>query len=506
MMTQIKIDNNFFANAMRDYSDPVFAWAREIFQNCADAPRSSKIDFILKTEDYGCSIEVRNNGRPMSEDQLVNKLLALGGSQKEAGNVGGFGKAKELLYFAQRGYVIHSGTCMVNGAGGSYELDNSAERHSGTMSYVETNFDAIKMSDAITKVVALSNWHGTVTLDHDGYKSEIAARVRKGYRRQQWDWADIYTNKSGSNRLLVRIGGIPMFSQWCAYSEGTVVVELKGASKDTLTANRDGLIWNFKSDLETLIQKISVDKRSAFRWARWEKSLYGSGMLSVVPAKAPQMMNHVMDDVVAVFHDNDQFDNSDDQPEETFQVKDERRGHDPESVEASRETTISFGFSQVQVDHQFVIKNGVHDTFGKQRAIPAKFLPCEKFSPYSKRLTKIWVQLLTTLYRLDERNGTFRVGFIFDDETNAEYEVEDGITTYYINPANFTMKWNGRADAPSWTNRWKTSAQSHELISLAAHEYAHQRGFGHDEEYASELTRVMGLVCKHIADFRACFK
>src|SRR5262245_20842128 len=105
-MPQIKIGSEFFAKAKNDYEDWRWALIREFMQNSIDCG-SDRIEISVIETNGSTILSVVNNGDPMTEDILVNKLLCLGGSGKNFQDaVGGFGKAKELLYCCHAGYSI----------------------------------------------------------------------------------------------------------------------------------------------------------------------------------------------------------------------------------------------------------------------------------------------------------------------------------------------------------------------------------------------------------------
>ena len=133
----VTIGSEFFVKSFNDYRDKFWAFAREIMQNSIDCGSTSIDIKIVEVPDDDCTlVVVRNDGEPMTREILVGKLLSLGSSGKDfQGAVGGFGKAKEILYFAHRSYTIASGVCRVSGSGAGYNLEEGTFFH-GTRSAV----------------------------------------------------------------------------------------------------------------------------------------------------------------------------------------------------------------------------------------------------------------------------------------------------------------------------------------------------------------------------------
>src|SRR5262245_59367543 len=161
----VYIGPEFFAKARNDYADWRWAVAKEFAQNCIDAAGCDHLN-VQCYADNGTTIRtVTNNGDPMSQEILTGKLLALGGSGKNfAGTVGGFGKAKEILYFCHKEYTIHTGNLKVTGAGAGYNIDPADHLH-GTESRIVIEGDHVNsLKVAFTRFFRLSQWKGTVIM------------------------------------------------------------------------------------------------------------------------------------------------------------------------------------------------------------------------------------------------------------------------------------------------------------------------------------------------------
>ncbi len=76
-MASVKIGPKFFHNEFKEYACWQTAYIREAAQNCLDAPHSDKVAFVVSKQGDNTIIIFENNGDPMTEDILVDKLLAL---------------------------------------------------------------------------------------------------------------------------------------------------------------------------------------------------------------------------------------------------------------------------------------------------------------------------------------------------------------------------------------------------------------------------------------------
>lgn len=110
--------------------------------------------------------------------------------------------------------------------------------------------------------------------------------------------------------------------------------------------------------------------------------------------------------------------------------------------------------------------------------------------------------LLLELHQLLDHSASFAIGFLFDEDSQAEYEEGRFGPVYYINPA---VVMRQRSGSRSLRKRFKLT-ERHRLLSIAVHEIVHGLGNSrHDEDYAGRLTDVMGLVMANLRRFNKCF-
>ena len=499
MQMQVGIGPSFFKKSFNDYRDWKWAMVREALQNSMDAPHSKNIHIWIERQDGNTLFSWGNDGEPMSEEVLTQKFMTLGESGKDFKNgaVGGFGKAKELLVMCHLHYEIMTGGWDVVGSGGNYEITNR-EHYAGTHTKVLIEGDITnELTQNLKVFLFMAQWRGTVTINGEIYNDSL----RKGSRRREFDWGVVYTNKSISNRMVVRINGIPMFYRHLDCNGRCVVVELKSGNATVLQSNRDSLKYEYQSQLDAFIDEITINKVSAFRDTQPQYTHYnGKKLFNLAATRANDAIQNIIAEAYATIPTRSDYDEQvaatistqSDERVETV-IEDEVVAYAP-----AKKATYEQG-NQSKISHEFVIKNNT----GME--VPTHYLPSD-FSEYSEKLTKIWVKAMLALHELFDKKAEFSVGFIFDEDRAAEFESGTGYgDVYYINPITVIKS---SSNSRSMAKRWKfTPAGRWSILAKAVHEYVHgAMGLhGHDELYSSTLTELMGVVLKERQRFNKCF-
>lgn len=479
----VQIGPEFFDKSKDDYSDWHWALIREFMQNGIDCG-SGRIDVDIVCQHGITRVFVGNDGAPMSEHILVDKLLSLGASGKDfAGTVGGFGKAKEILYFCHLTYKIHTGSFLVDGQGAGYDL-SEVPHLPGTESTIMINEDcALALTNNAHKFAEQCQWKGEFYVNG----CRLDTNLKKGSRRRDFGWATVYTNKSFRHQMIVRIDGMPMFSRHIGLDR-CVVVEVNRSSGEALQSNRDGLKWEYQRKLDSFIDELTVDKHSALRDTPVTTYHHFDGDKQKCGG-AEEAMRDLMTAACVTA----------DPEEETDTISADRRtNYDDNCVMTESETRIRRMGNQCSFE--FIVKNNTNLT------VPSHFLPSD-FSAYSKKLASVWVKCLLELHRLFDCDDTFSVGFILDEDCEAEVENDDDRygRVYYINPAVINEQSVSRSR--SLKKRWKfNNAGYYALLADAVHEFVHRKISYHDEDYAGELTRVAGVVMANKNRFHHCFR
>lgn len=490
MFGHIKIGPSFFQKAKNDYSDWRWAWVRELAQNGIDAPGTSSLMFEFRKSETETVASCENNGAPMTREILLEKFLAIGESGKnfQSEAVGGFGKAKELIAFAHLRYEIRTGSLLVRGCGAEYELEEGLEEFHGTRTRVwMVGDETVALSGAVRAFCSYAQWGGQVLLFTTSGAERLECGLKKGAPRRELSMGSVYSNKSHSNLVVVRIKGVPMFTSYTAFAR-CVIVELSGSSLECLTSNRDGLVWAKRRELEGLLEELATDKRSALRKRSAEHTHYVGEKLRV------QTSLNV---------------------KELVQATAENRGvvqelaasvgglgqpilADPARVEAAVQRLARLGVSQIQED--FVVRNDL------ELKVPEYYLPDSAgFGMYARKLAKVWGRLLVQLYRVFKLEGQFSIGFCFSDEAEAmcERHSQFGLV-YYVNPSVVVRQ--ARSEARSLAKRFKLTERER-LLSLAVHELLHG-AYGltlHNEDFSTLLTDTFAKVLKERKSFNWCF-
>lgn len=482
MRGQVKIGPEFFAKAKLDYSDWRTAWIRELAQNSWDIPDTKII--TLTTTSHGNYTEAiwTNDGQPMTLDILLNKFLSLGSSGKNfEGTVGGYGKAKELLAFCHKSWEIHTGSHLVIGIGGEYDI-KEAEYYYGTKTRVIMEGDeAEELNVRMRQYIPMCQWNGKVILNGE----LITDRLPKGHKRRQLSWANIYTNNTYPEQMIVRIHGIPMFTRQIGLDK-CVLVEVTDSYR-VFTANRDSLQWAYRRELDAFIDEINIDKRSALRVPEVTYEHFEGEKLEIQP-KQESAAAKLIDEI----YQSSPYTSC------TRDYEDENTGRIiiTPTVRIDRDKVIGRVTRRLVSKIDFIIRN----TTGME--IPNHYIPGKYFSTYSDKLIKFWARYLITIHELHNDTRQFSIGFVFDEEDEALYErnYEYG-TVYYINPAVVVRQTN--SSSRSLSNRWKFDYPGKYAIAAAAgHEYIHSLGHGHDEDFANKLTTITALLMSYIKMFR----
>jgi hypothetical protein len=303
-IANIKIDNSYFLKSRNEYSNPIeWIWFREAIQNSSDA-KAKNININIE---YNV-VTFEDDGYGMDENIILNKLLTLGGSQKDSDSVGGFGKAKEILFYTWQKWSISS-----NKNGTNYYIDNSMIGKSPIRKSLTSSKNGTTISITIDDNMLETYWLSNAESFIGTCKSSITFRLNgeiiptstlRG-RYADFDWASIMTNKTNkSYTCYVRMGGITMFTMRLAVPL-TAVIELKGTSVETMNSSRENLRYEYREKFESFIADLNINPNESTRKKNQSQTIYFVG--DSLAEKIKNMILECKELLAAQGHDVDEL-------------------------------------------------------------------------------------------------------------------------------------------------------------------------------------------------------
>lgn len=263
---QVKVPPVYFRKAKDEYADWASAWWREAIQNSLDAGANDFRIEVADLEGGGARVIFSDNGKGMDERTLTEVFLALGGSQKEDGSIGGFGYAKNLLCFAHKNYAISTGHQRVEGAGGDYTHDVGSVWVDGVQLEVimdDPYVDKNVLMNRLQSLLDMSDLDSDIRFQVNGERMRAYKPTMPYQSGTSLGMLRFNDQTYGPSKLWVRIGGLAMFpvSVWTedSHFEGTLDLSA-GSSLDLLTSNRDGLQHQHQDALSRIVQQLANER------------------------------------------------------------------------------------------------------------------------------------------------------------------------------------------------------------------------------------------------------
>lgn len=285
---QITIPPKYFNKmAKMEYSRWPIALVREFLQNSVDAGATG-ILFETGVNGSNSYLSVIDDGCGMNKDTILNKLLYMGGTTKDKTTIGGFGKAKEILFFAWKNYKIITGSWIIEGKGADYKLfkhNNTLTK--GVCATIEFYdiFEQRSVQSILPVVLANSDTKAQLFLRAPNLSSRsmLVPCINKNLKQlRSFPWADIYEaeKQSGqSGEVIVRSGGVVMFGSYLYRLNKKIILDLKIPSVECLTANRDALKPPYSVEFSNFISFISNNQNSL------SLNIKETDRLEIIPAK-----------------------------------------------------------------------------------------------------------------------------------------------------------------------------------------------------------------------------
>lgn len=447
----------------RDYHDWRFAWVREAAQNSLDAGATHIDAHIIALDHDTCRLTWQDNGRGMSGDVLLNRLMAMGGSEKGTGGTGGFGVAKAILFFSQHSYTVSSYGGTIRGTAGEYVFNaNETLKVPGTVLDVVVAAPGYFMEAHLRQWARATSTTCVFTLNGATLPTMPALPEPAG---KLDPWATLYAVEPADylhSGMIVRMNGQLMFAGYAPSGIPKVlIVEIAGNSLDYLTANRDGLRHEFSTQLRLFVEKLFRDPTAIVELedgapvqhaGRKGKLRIGKRDEEARDAKETPALDAVAAHTAREMVESLRFASA-----KTFDIS-----------EASESEELPDTYT-------LVIDNRLN------RPVPDRFKP-GTMTHHGARLLERWI---TTLQVCADVIGLSDMeivpGYVFSKAARAMHVRKNGVTYILLNPVVVV--------GSELENYWKLSGdQFYELVCTAVHELTHAQGYHyHDEDFASRL-------------------
>lgn len=499
----IGVPGHYFRSmASQDYANYRSALAREFLQNSADA-KAKNVHFVLdKTER---TLTVIDDGTGMDRETVINKLLVLGGSQKLSGSVGGFGKAKELLFFSWDKYEIHTRDLVIKGSGAHFTIQTTSNYVGGTQAkiwfpesedlwWLEHNMSRQLASNQVDCIVTL-NGNPVETLRRGKLVKELDYTPVNGTTQP---FAKIHLNKSTTDeRVHIRLRGMLMFCKelWST-RKGQIIIELQGESVDLLTSNRDGLKYDAQRALDEIINELLTNCNSALREKPITIDKYaGSGLVSV---QSPAIKKHNEEVAKAVAQTQTHVANATNARElsDIIQNNNRIKHYFQQESERIQKITDVETLTKAKIEIQKALKaiNYKPDFIVKRRDKLLKDLDPATWSKTNLKLAVMWETVLKQVIYLAGHELEFSIGWVLDDIENLSelYMLEDNTKSFLLNPKNANLM----------TRNFKFTVD--ELVDLAIREVTRLKQRSMNEAFFDEYQNLR-RVCRG-TDFSAIIR
>lgn len=493
---KIEVPQDYFArSAAKDYADDAgMALIREFAQNACDAG-ASVATFTFGPDNV---LTVEDNGRGCDDRRMRNKLLVPLESEKEGESVGGFGKAKELLLFGNRRWVLRTRDLRVVGSLLAVESYEQGLEHFGgfraEVTLPEGLYRAAK--EQARRFLRRSERPGVKwVLDGEVVECDVE-RAHRAARDFGFAKAYVRRDVTDSN-VYLRTKGLLTAIRWGHHSSsvGQVVIEVTGPSTEVLTPARD---WfrsgEHRAAVEGWLHSLVVAATKTLREDEGDEIIFDDA--EVVEAHAddvPRFGSQIalpraasgerlavsfraslppaaptLPQAAVVAQD----------PGQTGQESSQGLGMVPAQARvqvaapARRDGFDTRLMPRLPGVHRVVVRTGNK----RQAKVAMRWLRKPRYQARAARLLAAW----TTAVRAIAKAAGHRVdavGFSFGGEVEGEFvRTGNGRFGLLINPLAFAFK--GRY-------------QAHEVLDIALHEAAHQvASIDHDESFVNGEVRL----------------
>lgn len=484
---EIGISAAWYQRILNDYQGWREAWWREAIQNAVDAGAKNVRCEVREQPDGTYIVSSEDDGRGMTKEVLIDKFLQLGGTTKIAGEMGGFGAAKELLILPWLRWQVSAGNLVAEGVANQYELREVDEPRKGVR--IEVTMPADQRTNVSAAIAFVEKcelpgvkFHAVEQLYGED-KAKIDEVFRGKLRAQDLleeipGRAAIYVSKVDyrGNYLYVRVNGLFMFTQYVGETKGRqLIAEITAPSTEVLTKNRDGFRDNvLQRALGHLGERVAKDVQSALRTkAGMIRQKYeGAGKFEVLrrEAAALSMVGPISPTEDGVTMDIDAVAQASGRMALSLTLL---RG-----IELLGPNHVENAVRQLVWEPDFFLINEIENY-----RVPARFRP-ETMKPRVVKLVAVWTELCRFVLMQLGSKERFGVGLMFSEYYAAAYQPDEDEHWLLLNPFK-DMRGREKVWQPSNIDdrKWLYAAAVHECTHLAdGIEY-------HDESFAAALTR-----------------
>jgi hypothetical protein len=445
---------HFRKTAKSEYSNWRNAIVREFYQNSFDAGATA-IHFDFQSQHINnepcISLTVTDDGKGMNLETCENKLLTLGGSDKNNNDIGGYGVAKQILYFAWSRWEIKSQDYKIEGVGCQYEIIENQPWINGVSStiYIEET-ENFKPQRQIENYLTLCETNVPTFVNGVLFANKSV----RGEMIRELDWGTLYKNKNDSSAYIsVRVNGMFMFYRYASSELGcALTLELNGDTREMLSSNRDGLTEKYCSGFSQLVNELSVNPISGTKLKNEIilKKFIGQG-LTFVGAK--------LKNITANYG--------------TTQLPNNSTAVFPKSNQPITQNVSGQHFRQTV--HEETLTDMPDIMVRSIGELPKSYIP-KFWSLKTKSTLALWHIIIKQIFIDNSISKSFGIGITLDSNVMAEYLYHDGTDYLLVNPE----KW--RTSMPKLSgNKW---LMVQELKQRAIHEIAHMiTSSGHNENF-----------------------
>lgn len=503
----VQIPSDHFVKSVRiQYSQPEEALIRELLQNSIDA-KASHIQFFT-TED---SLLVEDDGKGMSKDIMINAMLTFGGSFKDEDSIGGFGLAKEIILFQHESYEIITRDMVVTGSTLNYNIREGNPHFQGTKITMKFHklfeYKQSRIESIILNIARKSRLNCRVSLNN----VEILNFKPNRRKIKDIEWGKVYLTKTENIEydLLVLYKGLFMFSIYVGkINKKLCQVELVGKCREILTGTRDGLIDSKRRELQEMANALVVDNKSF--GDKVDKTIIFRGKNNASYPADLQFIEEKIRELCSLLTSNTDLstltfttaENSipdttravlmsqiagliENLPTEESKArlqllveKAQAAFNSPSEQDATPKLILEECIEEINnlLSADFLVMLD-----GEQyRKTPTALLPT-RLKGRNLWLAKAWKTCIGLVLKANNRTGPFRIGWVLHPEKEACYAKEDNINGFLLNPL---------MDPYSKDKSKEEILRS--LWAAACHEIAHENVDYHNEDYARELTTILG--------------